>query len=86
MTKRLRWFISGTGFGIGASIWVRRKIRAKVQEVTPLALTRATADTVVRLKDRVVQAVGDARVETAETEAALRDEMGLDPKRRSQTD
>jgi len=86
VTKRLRWFISGTGFGIGASIWVRRKIRAKVQEVTPLALTRATADTVVRLKDRVVQAVGDARVETAETEAALRDEMGLDPKRRSQTD
>ncbi len=81
MTKRLRWFISGTGFGIGATIWVRRKIRDKVAEVTPLALTKATADSVVRFKDLFVKAVGDARIEAVQTEAMLREEMGLESKR-----
>ena len=81
MTKRLRWFISGTGFGIGASIWVRKKVRAKVAEVTPLALTKATAESLMRFKDLLVQAVGDARIEAVETEATLREEMGLEPKR-----
>ncbi len=84
MAKRLRWFISGTGAGVAISIWVRKRIRQKVEEVTPLALTKATADSVIRLKDRLSAALGDARTEVEETEATLRTQMGLDPRRQSQ--
>ncbi|NNN19837.1 MAG: hypothetical protein HKL84_08290 [Acidimicrobiaceae bacterium] len=84
MAKRIRWFISGTGFGIGASIWIRKRIKAKVQEVTPLAVGKAAAESVISLKDRFVEAVEVARVETADQEVALREEMGLEPKRKPQ--
>ncbi|TAN23743.1 MAG: hypothetical protein EPN30_07185 [Actinomycetota bacterium] len=84
MVKRLRWFISGTGVGIGASIWAHKKIKAKLEQLTPLAVTRSAVDSALRIKDRFTTAMGDARVEAAVTEAALRKEMGLDPKRRSQ--
>lgn len=82
MVKRFRWFVSGAGFGVGVSIWTARKIRSKVEEVTPLALTKATADSMMVLKDRLVGAIGDARNEISETEAALREEMGLEQKRK----
>ncbi len=84
MVKRLRWFISGTGVGIGVSVWAHKKIQAKVQQFTPLAVAKTTVDSVTQVMEKLKIAVGDARIEAAVTESALRDEMGLDPKRRSQ--
>lgn len=72
----------GAGFGVGASFWARRKIKAKVHEITPLAVSKAAIDSVVNIKDRVVIALDEARSEVATTEAELREEMGLLPKRK----
>lgn len=81
--KRLRWFITGASFGVGASIWIRRKIKSKVQEVTPLAVSKAALDSALVLKDRVSEAILDAKNEFEATEADLRREMGLLPKRKT---
>ncbi len=84
MLKRLRWFISGTGVGIGVSVWAHKKIKAKVQQFTPLAVAKTAVDSATQVMEKLKIAIGDARIEVAATESALRDEMGLDPKRRSQ--
>lgn len=83
MMKRLRWFITGASFGFGVSIWVRKKIKRKVQEVTPLAVSKAALDSALILKDRVSEALYDAKSEFEATEAELRRDMGLLPKRKS---
>lgn len=77
MARRLSWFITGTGFGIGASIWARRKIRSKVQEITPVAVSKAAIDSVSIFKEKFQVALGAAKAEATATEAALRQEMGL---------
>lgn len=82
MIKRLSWFAAGTGFGLGASVWVRKKVRSKVQEITPLAVSKAAIDSVSEIKERVVVALDEARNEIAQREIELRKEMGLRPKRK----
>ncbi len=84
MAKRMRWFISGTGFGIGVAMWVRKRIKTRVEEVTPLAVTKATAESVMRFKDRLTDAVREARREAERTEVTLRKEMGLDSEGQAQ--
>lgn len=80
MMKRLRWFVTGASFGVGASIWARKKIRSKVQEVTPLAVSKAALDSALELKERLGEALSDAKSEFKATEDDLRREMGLQPK------
>lgn len=82
MMKRIRWFITGTGFGVSMTLWVRRRIRNKIQEVTPLAVSKMALDSAGVVKDRLNEAISEARSEIASAEASLRAEMGLPPKRK----
>ena len=78
MARRARWFISGTGFGVGLAVWMRKKIKDRVEDVTLLAIAKAAVESIARLTDRIGDAVIDARAEAAQTEASLRKQMGLD--------
>lgn len=82
MMKRIRWFITGTGFGVSMTLWVRKRIRKKIQEVTPLAVSKMALESAVAVKDRLSDAILEARSEIASTEISLRQEMGLPPKRK----
>ncbi|MCL5077191.1 MAG: hypothetical protein M1288_03630 [Actinobacteria bacterium] len=82
MMKRIRWFITGTGFGVSMTLWVRKKIRNKIQEVTPLAVSKMALDSASAVKDRLSEAILEARSEMASAEISLRQEMGLPPKRK----
>lgn len=80
--KRIRWFITGTGFGVSLTLWVRKRIRNKIQEVTPLAVSKMALDSAGAVKDRLSEAILEARSEIASAETSLRQEMGLPPKRK----
>lgn len=84
MMKRVTWFLTGTGFGVGASIWARRKIRNKVEEITPLAVSRAALVSLTAAKGKIVSAFEDARSEMITTEATLREQMGLERRGKSE--
>lgn len=82
--KRVTWFLTGTGFGMGASVWARRKIRSKVDEITPLAVSRAALISLFSLKEKIVSAFEDARAEANMTETTLREQMGLEQRGKSE--
>lgn len=86
MIKRLSWFVTGTGFGVAASIWARRKIRAKVNQVRPIAISRALLDSAAASGTRLSAAIAEARNEARSAERVLRKEMGLTPHGRSKAE
>jgi len=53
MFKRLRWFVMGTGAGVGGSVWAQRQLREQREKLTPEAVAKAAAR---KAKDQAAQA------------------------------
>jgi hypothetical protein len=68
MFKRLFWM----GVGVGASFWVRRRVRGTVERYQPQRLSGELVGTVRRVGDDVRAAVHEGRVAMREREAELR--------------
>ena len=68
MGKRLFWM----AVGVGASFWVRRKVRGTVERYQPQRLSSEVVGVVHRLGDDVRAAVHEGRVAMREREAELR--------------
>lgn len=68
MFKRLFWM----GVGVGASFWVRRRVRDTVGRYQPQRVSGEVVAAVHRLGDDVRAAVHEGRVAMREREAELR--------------
>ncbi|MBW3645308.1 MAG: hypothetical protein KY441_07370 [Actinobacteria bacterium] len=68
MFKRLFWM----GVGVGASFWVRRRVRDTVERYQPQRVSGEVVGAVHRLGDDVRAAVHEGRVAMREREAELR--------------
>ena len=74
MFKRLRWLILGGVFGVGGSVWVRRRARDLAERYAPVRGTATVVGTARRLSRDLREAWMDGRREMRDTETELREE------------
>jgi hypothetical protein len=75
MVKRLFWFTSGAGLGLGGAMWVRRRVRRAVARYLPDRVTAEVTTGVRRVGADVREALSEGREAMHHREAELRREL-----------
>lgn len=69
MLKRIRWMTTGVAVGLGASVWLQRKLRSATDRYRPAGVAEAAAT-------RAKGALKEGRSAMRRREAELRGETG----------
>ncbi len=83
MRRRLVWLLGGWLIGTASSVWLRRRVRHRLERYTPEHLRREVADqgtamlrSVRRIAGEFSEATRDGRAEVGRTRSALDHEYG----------
>lgn len=75
MFKRLFWLGIGASLGFGASWWLTRRVKHRIEQLTPTRLTKGVAEKARRVGDDVLAAVADGRHAMRTQEEVLRAQL-----------